>query len=100
MNHVPRLFLRRRAPLHPGHFLDTRFLKPLRISQDSLASALGISRRRVNELVRGRRAITTDTAMRLGIYFGTGPEFWLGLQQAWETYLAWRSLRLKSVVEG
>ncbi|RTL47946.1 MAG: addiction module antidote protein, HigA family [Rhodocyclaceae bacterium] len=87
----PRLFFRRRAPLHPGRFLDSRFLKPLAISQDKLASALGISRRRVNELVRGRRAISADTALRLGRYFDTGPEFWLGLQQAWDNYLAWRA---------
>lgn len=93
VNHVPRLFSRRRVPPHPGRFLETRFLKCLGISQESLATALGISRRRVNELVRGRRAITADTAIRLGVYFSTGPEFWLSLQQAWDTYQAWRAWR-------
>ncbi|GAB2179835.1 hypothetical protein DLREEDagrD3_00580 [Denitratisoma sp. agr-D3] len=83
----------RHTPPHPGAFLDTRFLKPLGISQEALAEGLGISRRRVNELVRGRRAISPDTAIRLGRYFGTGPEFWLSLQQAWDNYLAWRAWR-------
>lgn len=80
----------RRARLTPGGFLDTRFLRPLRLSQDALAKELGVSRRRVNEIVRGRRAITSDTACRLGSYFGTGPEFWLSLQQAWDSYQAQR----------
>ena len=83
----------RHTPPHPGAFLETRFLKPLGISQDALAHGLDISRRRVNELVRGRRAISADTAVRLGRYFGTGPEFWLSLQQAWDNYLAWRAWR-------
>lgn len=83
----------RHTPPHPGAFLETRFLKPLGISQDALAQGLDISRRRVNELVRGRRAISADTAIRLGRYFGTGPEFWLSLQQAWDNYLAWRAWR-------
>jgi addiction module HigA family antidote len=90
----PRLFFRRRrTPPHPGLFLDSRFLKPLKISQDTLAKGLGVSRRRVNELIRGHRAFTPDTAIRLGTYFGTGPEFWMNLQQAWDIYQAWRTLR-------
>jgi addiction module HigA family antidote len=90
----PRLFSgRRRTPPHPGLFLESRFLKPAKISQESLAKGLGVSRRRVNELIRGHRAITPDTAIRLGSFFGTGPEFWMNLQQAWDLFLAWRSLR-------
>ncbi|MCU0805128.1 MAG: HigA family addiction module antitoxin [Burkholderiales bacterium] len=77
-------------PPHPGRFLETRFLKPLGISQSELAVALGVSRRRVNELIRGHRAITADTAVRLGMYFGTEPAFWLQLQLAWDVYLATR----------
>jgi addiction module HigA family antidote len=93
----PRLFSqRRRTPPHPGAFLESRFLKPLKVSQETLAQGLGVSRRRVNELIRGHRAITPDTAIRLGGYFGTGPEFWLNLQQAWHLYQAWRSLRYGS----
>lgn len=87
----------RHTPPHPGAFLETRFLKPLNISQEALAEGLSISRRRVNELVRGRRAISSDTAVRLGRYFGTGPEFWLSLQQAWDNYLAWRAWRATPV---
>jgi addiction module HigA family antidote len=84
---------RRRTPPHPGMFLESRFLKPLHISQETLARGLGVSRRRVNELIRGHRAITPDTAIRLGTYFRTGPEFWMNLQQAWDLYQAWRALR-------
>ena len=80
----------RRARLTPGMFLDTRFLRPLNLSQDALAKHLGVSRRRVNEIVRGRRGITIDTAQRLGRYFGTGPDFWLSLQQSWDSYKAYR----------
>lgn len=82
-----------RTPPHPGQFLDSRFLQPLGITQDGLARGLGVSRRRVNELVRGRRAISADTAIRLGLYFRTGPEFWMNLQQAWDMSLAWRAWR-------
>ncbi len=80
----------RRARVTPGMFLETRFLRPLNLSQDALAKRLGVSRRRVNEIVRGRRGITTDTAERLGRYFGTGPDFWLSLQQSWDCYKAYR----------
>ena len=75
-----------RGPMHPGYFLDTRYLKPLGLTQVALADALGISRRRVNELVRGRRGVTPDTALRLAAYFRTEPEFWMQLQLAWEIH--------------
>lgn len=80
-----------RHPIHPGRFLETRFLVPAAISQDALARALGISRRRVNELVRGRRAISPDTAVRLGRFFGTDPRFWSALQAEWDTFQAMRA---------
>ena len=82
----------RRPPL-PGAFIDTRFLKPLGISQTELALALGVSRRRVNELINGRRAITTDTAVRLAAYFGNDPTFWMHLQVAWDMHAAVRDAR-------
>ena len=82
-----------RTPLHPGHFLETRFLAPLAINQTELAGALGISRRRVNEMIRGRRAITADTAMRLARYFGTDPMFWMQLQLAWDMHVAAKGVR-------
>jgi addiction module HigA family antidote len=75
-----------RTPMHPGHFLETRYLKPLGITQLALAEALGISRRRVNELVRGRRGISHDTALKLAAHFDNQPEFWLQLQLAWDMH--------------
>lgn len=79
-----------RRPVHPGRFLETRFLLPLGLTQQALARALGISRRRVNELVRGHRAISADTALHLGAYFGTDPRLWMELQAAWDVYQARR----------
>ena len=81
-----------RKPPHPGQFLETRFLKPLAISQTELAAALGVSRRRVNELVNGRRAITPDTAVRLGMFFGNEAAFWMHLQVAWDMHAAVRDV--------
>jgi addiction module HigA family antidote len=78
----------RHVPVHPGHFLDTRYLQPLHITQQGLADAIGVSRRRVNELVRGKRGITADTAVRLAAYFRNEPEFWLQLQLAWDVHRA------------
>jgi addiction module HigA family antidote len=86
MGHRPAT--RGRRPQHPGQFLDSRFLQPLCLSQDALAKALGISRRRVNEIVNGRRGLTADTALRLARHFGTGPELWLHLQAAWDLHRA------------
>ena len=84
---------RPRKPPHPGAFLDSRFLKPLSITQTELAQALGISRRRVNELINGRRAITPDSAVRLALYFGNDAEFWMHLQVAWDMHAATRQFR-------
>jgi addiction module HigA family antidote len=85
-----RLALASRRPPHPGEFLETRYLRPLAITQTDLAAALGISRRRVNELVNGRRAITPDTAVRLAMYFGNDAAFWMHLQVAWDMHAALR----------
>lgn len=81
-----------RRPLHPGFFLESRFLVPLGITQDALAKALGISRRRVNELVRGKRAVTPDTAVRLALLFQLEPAFWLRLQLQWDLYRECRAV--------
>src|SRR5437762_8278994 len=64
----------------PGEILDEEFLKPMDITQYRLAKDIGVPPRRINEIVKGLRAITADTALRLGRYFGTTPEFWLNLQ--------------------
>jgi antitoxin HigA-1 len=82
-----------RTPPQPGQFLETRFMKPLAISQTDLAAALGVSRRRVNELIRGRRAITPDTALRLAMFFGNDATFWMHLQVAWDMREATRRVR-------
>jgi addiction module HigA family antidote len=89
----PDLRLGGRAPVHPGKFLETRFLTPLGISQQALAAELGISRRRVNELIRGHRSITPDTAIRLAVFFNTDAAFWMGLQMAWDMHHALRAYR-------
>ena len=83
-----------RNPVHPGYFLDTRYLKPLGITQQALATALGISRRRVNELIRGHRGITADTAVRLARYFGNEATFWMQLQCDWDLHEAAKRLKL------
>jgi addiction module HigA family antidote len=84
---APRLAARR-APPHPGYFLETRFLKPLGITQQALAATLGVSRRRVNELIRGHRGITADTAVRLALFFGNEASFWMQLQTEWDLHEA------------
>ena len=66
--------------IHPGEILIEEFLKPLEISQYRLAKDIGVTPLRINEIVRELRAITTDTALRLGKYFSVSPQFWLNLQ--------------------
>ncbi len=79
--HSPRFFWGSyRVPMLPGKFLETRYLNPSGITQAQLAAALGISRRRVNELICGKRAITVDTAERLAFFFSTDVALWLQLQ--------------------
>lgn len=67
-------------PAHPGDVLREDFLKPMGLSQYALAKALGIPQIRVSEIVRAKRAVTPDTALRLARYFGTSAEFWVGMQ--------------------
>jgi antitoxin HigA-1 len=76
------------APVHPGEILLEEFLKPLDISQNRLGRDLGVSPRRINEIIHGRRGITADTALRLSRYFGTSAEFWLGLQADYDLDMA------------
>ena len=76
--------------------LEDQFLRPRRISQQALARELDISRRRVNELIRGHRGITADTAIRLARFFGNEPEFWMRLQVAWELNRAGALMRGES----
>ena len=68
------------APIHPGEILMEEFLKPMNLSQNQIANDLGVSPRRINEIVLGKRRVTADTALRLAHYFNMSPSFWLGLQ--------------------
>ena len=68
------------ANIHPGEILLEEFLKPMELSQNGLARAIGVPPRRINEIVLGKRAISADTAVRLARYFGTSEKFWMGLQ--------------------
>ena len=76
------------APVHPGEVLLEEFLKPLGLSQNRLALNIGVPPRRINEIVLGKRRITAETALRLGRYFDTTPQFWLGLQADYDLDVA------------
>jgi len=67
-------------PIHPGEVLLEDFLKPMKISQYRLAKDISVPARRINEIVHGTRAVTADTALRLGRYFGISAQFWMNLQ--------------------
>lgn len=70
--------------IHPGEVLQEEFLHPLQISAYRLSKDIGIPQTRVSEIIKGRRRITADTALRLGRYFGNSPKFWLGLQDDYD----------------
>lgn len=67
-------------PIHPGEILMEEFLKPMKISQYRLAKDINVPPRRINEIVKGLRGISADTALRFAKFFGNSPEFWLNLQ--------------------
>ena len=75
-------------PIHPGETLREDFLKPLGLSANRLAMELLVPVTRINDIARGKRAITADTALRLARYFGTTPQFWMNLQANYELELA------------
>lgn len=72
------------APVHPGEILQEEFMAPLGITQYRLAKETNVPPRRINEIVQGQRAITADTALRLGKFFGTSEMFWLNLQARYD----------------
>ena len=72
------------APVHPGEVLLEEFLKPMDLSQNRLALAIGVPPRRISEIVLGKRGISADTALRLARYFGMSSQFWMGLQMDYE----------------
>ena len=71
-------------PIHPGDILAEEFLKPLDITQYRLAKDISVPPRRINEIVHGKRAISADTALRFGRYFGNSAKFWLNLQMQYD----------------
>ena len=77
-------------PIHPGEILEEEFMKPLGLSANALARALDVPVTRVSEVVRGRRGITADTALRMARLFGTTADFWLGLQSDFDLRVARR----------
>src|SRR5437764_14863687 len=85
------------APVTPGEMLKDEFLREYGLSQNQLAKAIGISPNRITEIVNGRRRITADSAVRLALYFGNSPEFWMNLQAHYDLKVARRRLRASDV---
>ena len=77
-------------PIHPGEILEEEFMRPLGLSANALAKAIDVPVTRVSEIVRGRRGVSADTALRLGRFLGTTPELWLGLQSEYDLRIARR----------
>jgi antitoxin HigA-1 len=86
------MFPTHREPSHPGEILSEEFLKPMKMSQMTLAAKMGVSLQRVNTLINGKRDMTAETALLLGKALKTTPEFWLNLQMACDLYEARKQL--------
>ena len=78
----------RLVPVHPGEVLLHDFMEPLGVTQYRLAITISVPPRRINEIVHCKRAVTADTALRLGRFFGTTPDFWMSLQSSYDTETA------------
>ena len=87
--------IRTKNIIHPGEILNEEFLKPMNISQTKLALDLHVPAPRINAIINGVRSITADTALRLGKYFGTGPEFWMNLQNKYDLCMAQKNENLE-----
>lgn len=85
------------VPVHPGGILQREFLEPMKITQSALAAHLKVPVRRINEICRGKRAITPETAWMLARAFGMSPQFWLNGQALYELAVAKKEHRLKNV---
>jgi antitoxin HigA-1 len=101
---IPRTVVRRRLPTEippvgPGEMLLEEFLKPLGLTQSAFAIRLGVSFPRLNEIIRGKRAVTPDTALRLAQVTGMSADFWLGLQSDWDLWQALRSKEAKQIAK-
>lgn len=87
------------APVHPGEILLEQFLKPMGMSQNRLAIEISVPPRRINEIVKGKRRVTADTAMRLAIFFSMTPQYWMGLQADYDLDIAQDELEEKIIQE-
>ena len=96
---IGRRLPRHRPPTHPDEMLREEFLTPLGVTQSDLAHRLGVSFPRVNEIIRGKRAMTPDTALRLAQVLGMSAEFWLGLQLDWDLWHAMRGAKAAEISE-
>lgn len=96
---VSRRLPSHQPPTHPGEMLLEEFLKPLGISQSAFAVRLGVSFPRLNEIVRGKRGVTPDTALRLARVLGMSADFWLGLQQDWDLWHALRGRQAAAIAK-
>jgi antitoxin HigA-1 len=96
---VTRRLPAKRPPTHPGEMLLEEFLRPLGISQSAFAARLGISPASLSEIIRRRRSVTPDTALRLAQVVGLSADFWLGLQQDWDLWHAARSKRAARIAQ-
>ena len=105
-SHSGRRLPTHRPPTHPGEMILEEFLKPLDMTQAELARRLDVSYPRLNEIVKGRRSVTPDTALRLSRVLGMSPDFWLGLQQDWDLWHVMKGpeareiLRLEPISSG
>ena len=88
-----------RPPTHPGEMLLEEYLKPLGLSQSEFAKRIGVSPARLNEIIKGHRSVTTDTALRLARVLRTSPDLWLHLQQDWDLWHALRSKDAKQIAK-
>ena len=89
---------RKRPPTHPGEMLLEEFVKPMGLTQVELARRLEISYPRLNEVIKGRRSVTPDTALRLARVLGMSADFWLGLQHDWDLWHALNSPEAKEIM--
>jgi antitoxin HigA-1 len=79
-------------PILPGEILEKEFMEPLRLSQNKVARDIDVPVTRISDIIHGRRGITADSALRLSVYFGTTPEFWMNLQTRYELKVSRQSL--------
>jgi len=94
---VGRRLPKNRPPTHPGEMLFEEFVKPLDLTQAELSRRLGVSYPRLNEIIKGRRSVTPDTALRLSRVLGMSADFWLGLQQDWDLWHAMNGPEAKQI---